>query len=73
MHNRFLFTDLCILEWNLHGLFTNINGCRYNKLHSPYFWEAIKGAQIFGLIETMHTAADIDELDWLDDILFTTK
>ena len=43
MHNRFVFTDLCILEWNLNGLFTNLNGHCYCKLQSPYFWEAIKG------------------------------
>ena len=62
MHNRFVFTDLCILEWNLHGLFTNLNGHRYCKLQSPYFWEAIKGAHIFGCIETHHKADEIDQI-----------
>ena len=62
MQNRFVFTDLCILEWNIRGIFTNIGGVRYNKLQSPYFWQAIKGARIFGLIETHHTADDIDQI-----------
>ena len=62
MQNRFVFTDLCILEWNIRGIFTNIGGFRYNKLQSPYFWQAIKGARIFGLIETHHTADDIDQI-----------
>ena len=62
MQNRFMSTDLCILEWNMHDLFSNLGGFRYCKLQSPYFWQAIKGAKIFSLIETHHTANDIDEL-----------
>ena len=62
MQKEFSSTDLCILEWNIHGIFTNIGGFRYSKLNSPYFWQAIKGAKIFGLIETHHTSDEIDQL-----------
>ena len=62
MHDRFKVTDLPIVSWNIHGLFTRHSGFRYNKLHSPYFFDAINGALIFALIETHHTADEIDQI-----------
>ena len=62
MHDKFKFTDLPIVSWNLHGVFSRISGFRYNKLCSPYFFEAINGAKIFSLIETHHMAEEIDQI-----------
>ena len=56
------YTDLPILSWNLHGVFRQYSGFRDNKLHSPYFLDAIKHAGIFSLIETNHTASEIDQI-----------
>ena len=56
------FTDLPIVTWNIHGIFQQHAGFRYNKLHSPYFMEAINNAKIFQLIETHHTATEIDQI-----------
>ena len=55
-------TDLPIVSWNIHGVFSRHAGFRYNKLHSPYFMESIKNAKIFALIETHHTATEIDQI-----------
>ena len=62
MHDKFKVTDLPIVSWNLHGIFSRLSGFRYNKLRSPYFFEAINGAKIFSLIETHHTAEEIDQI-----------
>ena len=61
MRDKFL-TDLPIVSWNVHGLFTRISGCKYNKLHSPFFMECINNALIFCCLETHHTAAEIDQI-----------
>ena len=45
-------------SWVIHPL----SGFRYNILHSPYFFDAINGALIFALIETHHTADEIDQI-----------
>ena len=62
MHDNFKFTDLPIVSWNVHGLFTRHSGFRYNKLHDPFFLDAINKAKIFALIETHHTATEIDQI-----------
>ena len=56
------YTDLPIVSWNIHGLFKQHAGFRYNKLHSPYFMDSVGNAKIFALIETHHTATEIDQL-----------
>ena len=56
------YTDLPILSWNIHGVFTQCTGFRYNKLQSPYFLDVIKNAKVFALIETHHTASEIDQI-----------
>ena len=56
------FTDLPIVTWNIHGVFQQLARFRHNKLHSPFFMEAIKGAKIFSIIETWHTATEIDQI-----------
>ena len=56
------YTDLPIVSWNIHGVFRQLAGFRYNKLHSPHFREAINNAKIFSLIETNHTADEIDQI-----------
>ena len=61
MHEYF-YTDLSIVSWNIHGVFSRHSGFRYNKLHSPLFQSAIGNAKIFGLLETHHVATDIDQL-----------
>ena len=62
MHENFYFTDLPIVSWNIHGIFSRYSGFRYNKLHSPLFKSAVGNAKIFGLIETHHVASEIDQL-----------
>ena len=62
MHENLYFTDLQIVSWNIHGIFTRHSGFRYNKLHSPLFKSAVGDAKIFGLIETHHVATEIDQL-----------
>ena len=57
MRDNYL-TDLPIVSWNIHGVFTRQAGFRYNKLHSPHFKESINNALIFGLVETHHTEID---------------
>ena len=55
-------SNFSILSWNVHGVFTNINGFRYNKLHSPNFWEVVGDVKIFALIETHHLSTEIDQI-----------
>ena len=62
MHDRFNITDLQIVSWNIHGLFSQHSGFKYNKLESPFFKEAIGNAKIFGLLETFHVSTEIDQL-----------
>ena len=62
MQDKFNITDLPIVSWNIHGIFSRHSGFRYNKLHSPYFKDAIGDAKIFGLIETHHVASEIDQI-----------
>ena len=62
MHDKLYITDLPIVSWNLHGVFSRLSGNRYNKLHSPFFKDAVGNAKIFGLLETWHLSTDIDQL-----------
>ena len=59
---NFFMSDLAITSWNIHGIFSRIEGFRYSKLQSPYFWSMIGKAKIFGLIETHHLATEIDQI-----------
>ena len=52
--------------WNIFGFSTTLNGFKYNKLHSPDFLEQVNNYQIFGLLETQHTANEIDQLQILN-------
>ena len=54
---------LSVKCWNIHGLFKQINGCRYSKLDDPNFWTKIENVHIFSLIETWHTKNDVNELE----------
>ena len=63
MRENLYFTDLPIVSWNIHGIFSRYSGFRYNKLHSPFFKSAVGNAKIFGLIETHHVDSDIDQLE----------
>ena len=46
--------------WNVHGVFYNLEGDRYCKLHHDNeFIEHTRKYLIFGLVETHHTADDI--------------
>ena len=58
-------TELWIQSWNIFGTFKSINGFLYNKLHDPDFLSHTKNAKILGLLETQHTADDIDKLQIL--------
>ena len=58
----FNYSDLSIVSWNIHGVFQQNAVFRYNKLQSPYFMDTIKNVQIFALLETHHTAAEIDQI-----------
>jgi hypothetical protein len=42
-----------------------LNGFSYNKLHDPQFIEHTHKHHIFGLVETHHTADDVDNLQVL--------
>ena len=64
------FSELSIGSWNIHGLFRNINGFRYNKLHEPKVDSYITSHHIVGLSETHHLASDIDSLYVRDYICF---
>ena len=57
--------EISIQCWNIFGVFTNINGFSYSKLNDPNFIEHTEHNKIFGLLETMHTAEDIDRLQIL--------
>ena len=59
---EYFYTDLPILSWNLHGVFTRNTGFRDCKLQSPYFLDVIKNVKIFALLETMHTASEIEQI-----------
>ena len=62
MHEYLHITDLPIVSWNIHGIFSRHAGFRYNKLHSADFTSALGNVKIFGLIETHHVASEIDQL-----------
>ena len=55
-------TEVRIQTWNIFGVFKNINGFTYNKLDDPDFIRETRKSKILGLIETQHTAEDIDRL-----------
>ena len=55
-------SNLQLMSYNIHGLFMNINGFRYNKLQLPCFWDIIGDVKIFSLIETHHLASEIDQI-----------
>ena len=59
---KFYMSDLPITCYNIHGIFSRIEGFRYNKLQSPYFWDMIGKSKIFGLIETHHLATEINQI-----------
>ena len=59
---EYFYTDLPILSWNIHGFFSRNTGFRDCKLQSPYFLDVIKDVKIFALLETMHTASEIDQI-----------
>ena len=48
--------------FNIHGIFSNINGFQYSKLESPIFKDIMKECIIFGLVETNHTSEDISKI-----------
>ena len=54
--------DLTNQFWNIFGIFTNINGFKYNKLEHPDFLSHVLKHKIFGLVETQHVDSDIDKL-----------
>jgi hypothetical protein len=58
-------SEISIQCWNIFGIFTNLNGFVYNKLHNPQFIEHTHKYHIFGLLETQHTADDVDSLQVL--------
>ena len=62
IRDNFCMSDLKITSWNIHGIFNRIEGFRYNKTHSPNFWDIIGNSKIFGLIETHHLATEIDQI-----------
>ena len=61
-HEKFRLSNLSITSWNIHGLFSRIEGFRYSNLQSPYFWDMVGKAKIFGLIESHHLASEIDQI-----------
>ena len=54
--------ELWIQCWNIFGVFKNINGFSYNKLHDPDFIATVNKFKILGLLETQHIAEDINRL-----------
>ena len=58
--------EISIQCWNVFGIFSNLNGFIYNKLHDPDFLKQTCDNHIFGLVETQHTSDDIDSLQILD-------
>ena len=59
-------SEVSIQCWNVFGIFSNLNGFIYNKLHDPDFLKQTCDNHIFGLVETQHTSDDIDSLQILD-------
>ena len=59
-------SEISIQCWNIFGIFSNLNGFIYNKLHDPDFLKQTCNNHIFGLVETQHTSDDIDNLQILD-------
>ena len=59
---KFKLSNLAITSYNVHGLFNRVEGFRYNKLESPYFWDMIGKAKIFGLIKTHHLASEVNQI-----------
>ena len=62
--------ELSVGFWNIHGLFKNIGGFKYNKLKDPYVDSLVRSTHIFGLAETHHLASDIDSLYLQDYVCF---
>ena len=58
--------EISIQCWNVFGIFSNLNGFTYSKLHDPDFLKQTCNNHIFGLVETQHTSDDIDSLQILD-------
>ena len=58
-------SEISIQCWNIFGIFKNLNGFSYNKLQDPQLIENTHKHHIFGLVETMHTADDVDSLQVL--------
>ena len=58
-------SEISIQCWNIHGIFSKVNGFTYNKLQNPDFINHTLSKQIFGLVETQHVADDIDHLQML--------
>ena len=65
-------SELSIQLWNIHGIFTKLNGFTYNKLQHPDFINHTLANPIFGLVETNHVAEDIDHLQILGFKCFQT-
>ena len=65
-------SELSIQCWNIHGIFTKLNGFTYNKLQHPDFINHTLANPIFGLVETNHVAEDIDHLQILGFKCFQT-
>ena len=59
-------TKLWRHSWSIFGAFKSINGFLYNKVHDQNLISHTKKAKILGLLETQHTADDIDKLQLLD-------
>ena len=60
--DNFCISNLKITSWNIHGIFNRIEGFRYNKTHSPHFWDIVGNSKNFALIETHHLATEIDQI-----------
>ena len=58
----FRLSELKISAWNINSIWKNINSFRYNKLENPDLINFVCKKQIFGLIETHHTANQADQL-----------
>ena len=55
--------ELQIQCWNVHGIFYNLGGTRYNKLsNDDDFVRHTSKYLIFGFVETHHTADDVSQL-----------
>ena len=65
-------SEISIQSWNIHGIFSKINGFTYCKLQNPDFINHTATKQIFCLVETQHTADDIEHLQILGFKCFQT-